>query len=514
MYARSSKSWVEHLDFIILDEVALQVAFILAYICRNGSGIPYELFGYRLLAIVYIVVDILAAVLFSFTHNVTKRGYYIEFVESIKHVFIVFGIISCLLFAIQIGSYYSRVIVFLTAAFHLVLGYATRMVWKHILWLERRKSAPKISMILVAGEQDVSRIVASERKKDAIPYAGLVLSDRDAVGETIEGLEVVANLGNAADYICREWVDEVFLCPSSLSALETPQSIADNLLDNVSMDDDMPELDSMGKESLKEGTEGYLISRCRQMDIPVHICLPFGSAGRTGFMEKVNGHNVLTIARRSVSLGQMIVKRMMDIVGGVIGSMVAIVVIAVVGPIIRHENPGPVLFKQERIGINGRRFVMYKIRSMYMDAEERKKELMQDNRVSDGMMFKVDWDPRILGNHIVDGERKTGIGEFIRRTSLDEFPQFFNVLRGEMSIVGTRPPTVDEWEKYQYHHRARLAMRPGITGLWQVSGRSEITDFEEVVALDAEYIQNWSIGLDIKIIMKTFKAVFTGRGAM
>lgn len=150
-----------------------------------------------------------------------------------------------------------------------------------------------------------------------------------------------------------------------------------------------------------------------------------------------------------------------------------------------------------------------------MDAEERKKDLMDQNRVKDGMMFKMDFDPRIIGNKVLpDGTRKTGIGEFIRRTSLDEFPQFYCVLKGTMSAVGTRPPTVDEYMRYQYHHKARLATKPGITGLWQVSGRSEITDFEEVVRLDTEYISNWSLGLDLKILLKTFVVIFTHKGAM
>ena len=206
---------------------------------------------------------------------------------------------------------------------------------------------------------------------------------------------------------------------------------------------------------------------------------------------------------------------MLDILGGVVGSILAILIIAVVGPIIKKQSPGPILFKQTRIGKNGKKFQIFKIRSMYMDAEERKKELMEQNRVKDGMMFKLDFDPRIIGNEILpDGTKKTGIGEFIRKTSLDEFPQFFNVLIGQMSLVGTRPPTVDEWEKYEFHHRARLACKPGITGMWQVSGRSEITDFEEVVKLDTKYITNWSFELDIWILLKTVWIVLTGRGAM
>ena len=138
-----------------------------------------------------------------------------------------------------------------------------------------------------------------------------------------------------------------------------------------------------------------------------------------------------------------------------------------------------------------------------MNAEEMKKELMDQNNMKDGMMFKMDFDPRVIGNKILpNGQKKTGIGDFIRRTSLDEFPQFFNVLKGDMSLVGTRPPTLDEWEKYELRHRARLSIKPGITGLWQVSGRSKITDFEEVVKLDKQYITDWSMGLDFRILFK------------
>ena len=227
------------------------------------------------------------------------------------------------------------------------------------------------------------------------------------------------------------------------------------------------------------------------------------------------GVHVLTSTMNSATPGQMFLKRALDILGGIVGSLAALIIMAIVGPKIKKASPGPILFTQERIGQNGKRFKMYKIRSMYLDAEARKAELMKQNRVSDGMMFKLDFDPRIIGNEVLpDGSHKTGIGEFIRNTSLDEFPQFFNVLMGQMSLVGTRPPTVDEWEKYEYHHRARLTIKPGLTGMWQVSGRSGITDFEEVVKLDTEYINNWSLGLDIRILLKTIVSVIKRDGAM
>ena len=219
----------------------------------------------------------------------------------------------------------------------------------------------------------------------------------------------------------------------------------------------------------------------------------------------------MTTSVNAVSAKQLFVKRTIDILAGLAGCLLTGVVALFVGPAIYLKSPGPIFFSQIRVGKNGRKFKLYKFRSMYLDAEERKKELMEQNRVSDGLMFKLEYDPRIIGSEKGKGK---GIGNFIRKTSLDEFPQFWNVLKGDMSLIGTRPPTVDEWEKYELHHRARLAIKPGITGMWQVSGRSDITDFEEVVRLDTEYIENWSIGLDIKLLLKTVLVVLKGSGSM
>ena len=172
-----------------------------------------------------------------------------------------------------------------------------------------------------------------------------------------------------------------------------------------------------------------------------------------------------------------------------------------VAPAIKLESPGPVFFGQTRVGKNGRKFTFYKFRSMYQDAEQRKQELMKDNEVQ-GLMFKMKDDPRI-----------TRVGRFIRKTSIDELPQFWNILKGDMSLVGTRPPTIDEFERYEAKHKCRLSMTPGLTGLWQISGRSDITDFDEVVRLDMQYIDNWSILKDIKILFITVYVVLAGKGS-
>ena len=194
-------------------------------------------------------------------------------------------------------------------------------------------------------------------------------------------------------------------------------------------------------------------------------------------------------------------KRALDIFGGLVGMLILVVATIFVAPAIKLESPGPVFFGQTRIGKNGRRFTFYKFRSMYRDAEQRKKELMAQNEVK-GLMFKMEHDPRI-----------TRVGRFIRKTSIDELPQFWNVLKGDMSLVGTRPPTVDEFEQYEAKHKCRLSMTPGLTGMWQISGRSDIKDFDEVVRLDMEYIDNWNILKDIKILFKTVAVVFFGKGS-
>ena len=250
-----------------------------------------------------------------------------------------------------------------------------------------------------------------------------------------------------------------------------------------------------------------------EMGITLHVKIADVNEmqGKNQTVERMGNYTVVTTCINMASAGQLVLKRIMDICGGLAGCILTGIIFLFVAPAIYIKSPGPIFFSQYRVGKNGRKFKIYKFRSMYMDAEERKKELMKQNRVSDGLMFKMENDPRVIGSEKGPGK---GIGNFIRKTSLDEFPQFFNVLKGDMSLVGTRPPTVDEWEKYELHHRARLAIKPGLTGMWQVSGRSEITDFEEVVKLDTKYISEWSFMLDIRILFKTVLIVLGQKGSM
>lgn len=208
---------------------------------------------------------------------------------------------------------------------------------------------------------------------------------------------------------------------------------------------------------------------------------------------------VLSMGAKSSSDWQLMAKRIMDIMGTLVGLLLTGMIFLIFAPVIYRQSPGPIFFAQEWVGRNGRISKIYKVRSMYPDAEKRKQELMKQNKMS-GLMFKIDDDPRIIP-----------IGKFMRRTSLDEFSQFWNVLKGQMSLVGTRPPMVDE---YELHHKMRLAAKPRITRMWQVSGRSNIVDFGEVVALDAKYISEWNLGLDVKILWKILKGLAEGEGAI
>ncbi len=247
---------------------------------------------------------------------------------------------------------------------------------------------------------------------------------------------------------------------------------------------------------------GEFISRFETMGIDVTVNLNAfdHNLGRDKKIRGMAGLNVITFSTKFYKNSHVIAKRVIDIIGSIFGLMICGIVSIVLVPAIRKDG-GPAIFAQTRIGKNGRHFTFYKFRSMCIDAEDKKRELLEKNTMQGGM-FKMDNDPRI-----------TKIGRFIRKTSLDELPQFWNVLKGDMSLVGTRPPTVDEYETYTPEQKRRLSFKPGITGLWQVSGRSEIKNFDEVVKLDVAYIDDWTIWKDIEILLKTIKVVLMRDGA-
>lgn len=466
MYKKSVQGWLKHLDFMILDVVCLWISFTLAFNMRHGSLDVLANSLYRDMMWSLALMDIVVIFFFDSLKNVLKRGFYQEFVMTVKQTCLITLCSVFYLFTFKEAENYSRLVLGYTAALYLLLSYVLRCLWKNCL----RKyfgGAEKRSLLIVTVSDIVDTVIDNIKNKNYGDYfvTGVCILDKKAKGRVIDGVTVVADEDDLVEYVCREWVDEVFI--------------------------NIPESEPYPAE---------LLDKFIEMGVVVHMKLAKSQnlLGKKQFVEHLGTYTVLTTSINSVSRRQIILKRMMDIAGGLAGCIITGILCIFVGPAIYIQSPGPIFFKQTRVGKNGKLFQMYKFRSMYMDAEERKAELMKENRVQDGMMFKLDFDPRIIGSKkLPDGTIKKGVGNFIRDWSLDEFPQFLNVLKGDMSLVGTRPPTVDEWDKYELHHRARLATKPGLTGMWQVSGRSNITDFEEVVKLDKQYISEWTMGLDI-----------------
>ncbi|EMN0134487.1 sugar transferase [Enterococcus faecium] len=483
MYRKNSSGWSKHIDFILLDLFCVQLAFYISYVMRQGDWNPYVIPIYRHMAIFIELENLTIIFLFEAYKNVLKRGYYKEAVASIKQSFMLLLVCSLYLITMQDGNDYSRVSLFIMGVVYGLLTYIIRILWKGLLH-HRMKNGEDVSLVIVTSQKIAKNVVRNLKEKNYGMYklSGVIVVDRDMYGTTIGGVPVVANADNAAEYLLQNWVDEVF----------------------INVDESVP----YPKE---------LIARCSEMGLAVHMNLTKVSDSTRGkqFIGRVGDYTVITSSINVMTMRQAFIKRTIDILAGIIGCIATGVIFIFVAPVIYIKSPGPIFFAQERIGQNGKTFKMYKFRSMYMDAEERKAELMKENKMSNNLMFKMDFDPRIIGNKILpDGTKKTGIGQFIRSTSLDEFPQFYNVLMGKMSLVGFRPCLKSEYEKYDFHHRARIAMKPGIIGMWQVSGRSDITDFEEVVKLDAEYIRNWSMGLDFRILFRTVKTVLHRNGSM
>ena len=483
MYARRNQSWLKHGDFILLDILCLHIAFVLAYMTRHGFAIPYADENYLNLAAVYTLVDILVLIANGTMKNVLKRGYYKEIERTVWHVFLVTSLVSMYMFSVQMGRTYSRITFYLVSVFYLVISYGVRLIWKKFL-IKKKQELCRAAVYFVTtrnrAEYVIDRFFANNITSRKIQ--GMCILDEDCIGQTIAGVPVTASGETLIKHLCEIWVDEVF----------------------VSVPADYPQPVKM-------------LSAMAEMGIVVHMEMEQleGDLWQHQVIQEFAGATVRTTSMTMATPMQAALKRTMDILGGLVGCIITGLLTLVIGPMIYIKSPGPIFFKQTRVGKNGKKFQIYKFRSMYLDAEERKAELMAQNRVQGGLMFKLEYDPRIIGcEKLPDGTIKKGIGNFIRDYSLDEFPQFFNVLKGDLSLCGTRPPTVDEWEKYELHHHARLAIKPGITGLWQVSGRSNITDFEEVVELDKKYIREWSMGLDLRILLKTVLVVLGKDGSM
>lgn len=464
------KGWLRHLDFIVLDIVCIEIALLFAKLVMT-LVLKEFIFAYWQLFILFPLVYVVMSILTDAYNGILQRGYIRELGALLKIDVATFCFMIFIFYFLLMLPTLPRIVPIVFFLIHIPLAYVVR--FNHKFYLRKRYSNVKYArQIVVAATEAAARDMIKTITVSAIrnyQFFGLAILDKSMVGEKIESVPVMADKDSLINYVKEQIVDEVFI--------NLPDDSASTLT---------------------------LANQLLQMGITVHIFMESSYQKLPNRMiSNVFGYNVLSTTISPVTFRQSLIKRLIDICGGLVGCMITLLLTVIIGPIIYIKSPGPIFFSQIRVGKKGREFKIYKFRSMYMDAEERKKELMARNSIKDGMMFKMDNDPRII----------KGIGHFIRKTSLDEFPQFINVLKGDMSIVGTRPPTLDEYRRYSPHHKRRLCMLPGITGLWQTSGRSTILDFERVVELDTEYIESWSLNLDFKIILKTVSQVLKTDGS-
>lgn len=461
-------------DYLLIwiDAVCLVISYIAA--CFLASVFRKFIFDFSsVLSSLWMILISYFLVFLSFNMNryFMRRNKYEEITYTIKLNIIMGAVLIAVFYVTKNTELISRSVWALTVMINMVLMAVTHLICKRMLRAIFKNK--KADHLLVLTTSDRVKMLAEDLRRYNTYENYLItlaIVDSNHVGEDIEGYRVVANGDNVIEVASREIVDEVFLV-----------------------------LDDQRKNEIIEYAEQFA-----QMGVIVHVnidLLDHLGAGYQREVTQIGNHYALSVAPRFFDFNKLVMKRIIDIVGAIVGLMITAVVMLFIAPAVKLESPGPLIFKQKRVGKNGRYFYIYKVRSMYQDAEARKAELMEKNEMK-GFMFKMTDDPRI-----------TKVGKFIRSTSIDELPQFWNVLKGDMSLVGTRPPTVDEFKQYEARHKRRLSMKPGLTGLWQVSGRSNIEDFEEVVRLDCEYIDNWSIQLDIQIILKTVVVIFKKVGS-
>ena len=417
MYKKSAQGWLKHWDFILLDIICLQLSFIIAYHLRQGDGNLYTDHLYSVVAISFILCQIVVMFFSQSYQGILKRGYYAEFTKTVKHVCMVMLLSMAYLFVTQQSEQFSRIIFFITAGIYLVIAYIVRLLWKRYVLMKNLTDKHKKSMVLVVAS-DEAEITIKRMMSGAVQdfvITGIAFMDKGFKGDTFNGIPVIGNIDTVHDYLCREWVDEVFV-----------------------------------KITDKQPYPRKLIDEIVTMGLTVHLSLGSVDQSLTGkkIVEKIGNYTVVTSSINTITPREMIYKRVMDIAGGIVGCLITLLLIITIGPMIYIKSPGPIFFSQVRIGKNGKRFKIYKFRSMYMDAEARKAELMSQNKM-DGFMFKMDYDPRIIGSEKKDknGNPK-GIGNFIRKTSLDEFPQFWNVLKGVGGII---EPTEKKLDFTQCH---------------------------------------------------------------
>lgn len=420
----------------------------------------------------YVLVLGLSFAIASFLQPQSRKSIRRDVVEECVSV-LRFAVLLFALFAVLLVLFKSPVLDSRYLFVVLFLCFCVGGCVSHVLYraVKRRKGGASLIEIVTTPERATETIRAVQ----------------DDVQRSIVGVWLVGDVEQMPD-LCG------CTCLGQIKDAETlVQSVTHEALDEILFCLPYASLETLSEEIAQIESAGTVVH--------LYLTMLDRYAGTEKSVTMLGGCPAITMTAKTHAPEQLAIKRLFDIVVSAVGLVVSAPILLLFAIPLLIESPGPLFFSQIRIGRNGRPFRIYKLRSMYVDAEARKQELLDQNEMS-GLMFKIEKDPRI-----------TKVGRIIRATSIDELPQFFNVLKGDMSLIGTRPPLTDEFEQYLAHYKRRLSMRPGITGLWQVSGRNQVFDFEEVVRMDLAYIDNWSLLLDLKILLRTVLVVLkcTGR---
>jgi exopolysaccharide biosynthesis polyprenyl glycosylphosphotransferase len=468
---------------IIIDAIVIIASFVAAYCCDSflvimeRSGLPnltqlFDLEGLGdhawLLAIIlpswYLLLRYFGFYSSLRTHQISEL-----FVNLLKITTLGGLITSSIVYFINTQDYHRKLLIFFLL-FSFVALIAEKSFLRVALGMIRRQGYNYRNLLIVGIPSNARRFIRLiEHHMDwGLRIVG-ILKVPNGGGSFQNNYPVLGEMDDLVTVCKKHTIDEVIFCVSR-------------------------DLQGQIKGCLRD---------MQEMGITVRLVLDFYETSKTK-MDLYLFHGevpMVTFYSKPFVIELLFLKRILDFVGATFGLAMTTILTPFIALAIKFDSPGPIFFGQERIGEGGRQFTFWKFRSMQMDAEYKKKELLNQNEMS-GAIFKIKDDPRV-----------TRVGKFLRKTSLDELPQFWNVIRGDMSLVGTRPPTPEEVINYENWHRKRISIKPGITGLWQVSGRNQITDFDEIAKLDIEYIEKWSLWLDIKILFRTFFVVFTRRGS-
>ncbi|MCR5654613.1 MAG: sugar transferase [Lachnospiraceae bacterium] len=483
MYQDQKQNFMQNFILFVTDLVSISVSYTLAILTRHIVKDFHRNPEYYLLVLFFaVILCLLSYLLLNWNSGFMTRSPLAEVFFVFKYDFTLGAGLGLFLFFTQKAQDFSRLAFAYFLIYNFLFTYVLHLLVRKALTGIYMRSASSNKMLVVT--QEAYRDTILEKLKTAAEWSheltGVVLWDTNAAGTDAENttedpdkeghheIPVVATQDDFYEKLQELVVDEVFIY--------------------------LPNHKTKELQGLIEKLELAGVNVRLNVDDLNHLIASRGA-------ENFAGMTVLTYEAVQYNFHMEIIKRLMDIAGSLIGMAITIILTPFLALAIKIDSKGPVFYKQKRVGKSGREFYIWKFRSMRADADAHRKELADANEMK-GPMFKVENDPRV-----------TKVGAFLRRTSLDEFPQFFNVFAGQMSLVGTRPPIPEEYAKYKLAYRRRMSIKPGITGLWQVSGRSDITDFEEVLRLDLQYIDHWSLGLDLRIILQTIVVIFSGRGA-